>query len=84
MLFVAIVVYAVAMIVANLTVAAFGPAVTPINAFFLVGLDLTLRDWLPHPFAGVADGRADCFDRRVDLFAKPGYGNNCGGQHVRV
>ena len=46
MLFVAVVVYAVALIVANLTVAAFGPAVTSINAFFLVGLDLTLRDWL--------------------------------------
>ena len=46
MLCVAVVVYAVAMMVANLTVAAFGPAVTPINAFFLIGLDLTLRDWL--------------------------------------
>lgn len=41
-----VILYAVAMIVANLTVAAFGPAVSPINAFLLIGLDLTLRDWL--------------------------------------
>jgi uncharacterized PurR-regulated membrane protein YhhQ (DUF165 family) len=38
--------YATAMIVANLTVAHFGPAISPVNAFFLIGLDLTLRDWL--------------------------------------
>jgi uncharacterized PurR-regulated membrane protein YhhQ (DUF165 family) len=42
----AIAVYAVAMTVANLLVAQFGPVVTPINAFVLIGLDLTLRDWL--------------------------------------
>lgn len=38
--------YAAAMILANLTVAAFGPMVTPINAFILIGMDLALRDWL--------------------------------------
>lgn len=38
--------YAAAMVAANLTVAAFGPGISPINAFFLIGLDLTLRDWL--------------------------------------
>jgi uncharacterized PurR-regulated membrane protein YhhQ (DUF165 family) len=38
--------YAVAMTVANLLVATFGPSISPINAFFLIGLDLTLRDWL--------------------------------------
>jgi uncharacterized PurR-regulated membrane protein YhhQ (DUF165 family) len=42
----AILVYAVAMTLANLSVAAFGPAVSPINAFLLIGLDLALRDWL--------------------------------------
>ncbi len=42
----AIVVYTIAMVGANLSVAAFGPSVTPINAFLLIGLDLTLRDWL--------------------------------------
>lgn len=42
----AIAIYALAMVLANLSVAAFGPVVTPINAFLLIGLDLTLRDWL--------------------------------------
>lgn len=42
----AILAYAVAMTCANLTVFAFGPWVSPINAFFLIGLDLTLRDHL--------------------------------------
>ena len=43
---IAIAVYAIAMTLANLSVAAFGPSVTPINAFVLIGLDLALRDWL--------------------------------------
>lgn len=38
--------YASAIIGANLLAAAFGPGVTPITAFVLIGLDLTLRDWL--------------------------------------
>jgi uncharacterized PurR-regulated membrane protein YhhQ (DUF165 family) len=42
----AVLVYATAMILANLSVATFGPSVTPINAFVLIGLDLTMRDWL--------------------------------------
>lgn len=42
----AIAVYAVSIIAANLIVAALGPWVSPINSFFLIGLDLTLRDWL--------------------------------------
>ena len=42
----ALITYAVAMIAANLLVATFGPSVTAINAFLLIGLDLTLRDWL--------------------------------------
>ena len=46
MLYISIVIYAAAMTVANLSIAAFGPWVSPINAFFLIGLDLTLRDWL--------------------------------------
>jgi uncharacterized PurR-regulated membrane protein YhhQ (DUF165 family) len=43
---IAIAAYALAMTLANLSVAALGPSVTPINAFFLIGLDLALRDWL--------------------------------------
>lgn len=46
MLILAIAIYAVAMIAANLSVATWGPAVSPINAFVLIGLDLALRDWL--------------------------------------
>lgn len=43
---IALIAYAVSMTIANLLVMQFGPAITPINAFFLIGLDLTLRDWL--------------------------------------
>jgi uncharacterized PurR-regulated membrane protein YhhQ (DUF165 family) len=46
MLIVALVIYAFAMTLANLLAMKFGPAITPINAFVLIGLDLTLRDWL--------------------------------------
>lgn len=43
---IAIATYAAALVIANLLVVRFGPAVTPLNAFVLIGLDLTLRDWL--------------------------------------
>lgn len=46
MLVIAILVYAAAMTLANLSVAAFGPWISPINSFVLIGLDLALRDWL--------------------------------------
>lgn len=46
MLTIAILIYAAAMTVANLSIAHFGPWVSPINAFVLIGLDLALRDWL--------------------------------------
>ena len=39
-------VYLAALVLANLSVATFGPVVTPINAFLLIGLDLSLRDYL--------------------------------------
>lgn len=45
-LLIAIGIYAVAMTLANLSVVKFGPSITPINAFILIGLDLALRDWL--------------------------------------
>jgi uncharacterized PurR-regulated membrane protein YhhQ (DUF165 family) len=45
-LIIAIAAYAAAMTIANLSVATFGPSITPINAFVLIGLDLALRDWL--------------------------------------
>ena len=46
MIYLAIIIYAAAMTLANLSVAAFGPSITPINAFVLIGLDLSLRNWL--------------------------------------
>lgn len=42
----AILIYAAAMTLANLSVAMWGPWASPINAFVLIGLDLTMRDWL--------------------------------------
>lgn len=46
MLILAVALYAVTIIAANLLVAQFGPAITPVLAFFCIGLDLALRDWL--------------------------------------
>ena len=43
---IAVLIYAAAMTLANLSVATFGPAISPVNAFVLIGLDLALRDWL--------------------------------------
>ena len=43
---IAILIYAVAMTMANLSIATWGPWVSPINSFVLIGLDLALRDWL--------------------------------------
>jgi len=45
-------IYLAAVVAANLSVAAFGPIVTPINAFFLIGLDLSLRDVLHARWSG--------------------------------
>lgn len=46
MFVIAIGIYALAMTAANMSVAMFGPSVTPINAFVFIGLDLALRDLL--------------------------------------
>ena len=40
-----------AIVAANFSVATFGPMVTPINAFLLIGLDLSLRDSLHDKWA---------------------------------
>ena len=42
----AIALYAAAMTLANLSIAYWGPWVSPINAFLFIGLDLALRDLL--------------------------------------
>lgn len=41
-----ILLYLVAIVAANLTVVAFGPSVTIVNAFLFIGLDITTRDRL--------------------------------------
>ena len=46
MIYIAIGIYTIAMTLANLSIAAFGLWVSPINAFLFIGLDLTLRDLL--------------------------------------
>lgn len=47
-----VVLYLVAIILANLTVAAFGPGMTIVNAFLFIGLDLTARDRLHDAWRG--------------------------------
>ena len=42
----ALLIYALAMTLANLAVAKFGPSITGLTAFIMIGLDLALRDWL--------------------------------------
>jgi hypothetical protein len=48
----AVILYAAAMVGANLSVAAFGPWISPVNAFLLIGLDLSLRDHLHDRWTG--------------------------------
>lgn len=48
----AVVVYICAVALANVLVSAFGPAWSVVNAFFLIGLDLSLRDYLHDGFRG--------------------------------
>lgn len=44
--------YLIAIVAANLLVAAFGPAVAVVNAFLFIGLDLTARDALHEAWRG--------------------------------
>ena len=44
--------YLAAIVAANLTVAAFGPSLTIVNAFLFIGLDLTARDSLHQAWEG--------------------------------
>jgi queuosine precursor transporter len=47
-----VVMYLVAIVLANLSVAAFGPGVAIVNAFLFIGLDLTARDHLHDAWRG--------------------------------
>ena len=48
----AILIFLLAIVAANLSVAYFGPISTPINAFLLIGLDLSLRDHIHEKWHG--------------------------------
>lgn len=48
----AVLVFLIAIVLANLSVAYFGPVSTPINAFILIGLDLSLRDRMHEKWHG--------------------------------
>lgn len=47
-----VILYLVAIVLANLSVATFGPSVTILNAFLFIGLDLTARDKLHEGWKG--------------------------------
>lgn len=47
-----IAIYCLAIVAANLSIAAFGPWMSPVNSFLLIGLDLSLRDRLHDRWAG--------------------------------
>ena len=47
-----ILIFLLAIVLANLSVAYFGPVSTPINAFLLIGLDLSLRDRIHEQWHG--------------------------------
>lgn len=47
-----VILYLVAIVLANLTVAAFGPSMVIVNAFLFIGLDLTARDHLHDAWRG--------------------------------
>ncbi len=49
---IAVTIYFAAIVVANLSIVAIGPWVSPLNAFLLIGLDLTLRDHLHDSWQG--------------------------------
>lgn len=49
---IAVVVYFLAIIISNLSIAYFGAWVSPINSFLLIGLDLSLRDHLHDRWQG--------------------------------
>jgi hypothetical protein len=48
----AILIFLIAIVLANLSVAYFGPISTPFNAFILIGLDLSLRDHIHEKWHG--------------------------------
>jgi uncharacterized PurR-regulated membrane protein YhhQ (DUF165 family) len=71
MLTIAILVYATAMTLANLSVAHFGPWVSPLNSFVLIGVTLSLRDWLHFHLTRLQMGLLILFTGCLTYFLNP-------------
>jgi uncharacterized PurR-regulated membrane protein YhhQ (DUF165 family) len=74
MLIAAIFIYAAAMTLANLSIATWGPWVSPINAFILIGLDLALRDWLHMRLRAWQMGALICASGLITYMLNPAAG----------
>jgi hypothetical protein len=53
--------YVLAMVLANASIAYFGPWISPLNSFVLIGFDLAMRDWLHVRISGQAMAVLICF-----------------------
>ncbi len=71
-----LVLFVAALVCANLSVAMFGPWVSPINAFLLIGLDLSIRDKLHDKWSGnpVKIGGLIAFSGVVSYLLNPATG----------
>jgi hypothetical protein len=74
--------YLAAIVVANLTVAWFGPGITIVNAFWLIGLDLTLRDRLHDRWHG--DGLALRMGALIAAGGAISYALNAGAGQIAL
>lgn len=79
---IAVAVYFAAIVGANLSVAQFGPWISPLNAFLLIGLDLALRDRIHEAWRGKA-----LWPRMIALVAGAGlvsYLLNPAAAHIAI
>lgn len=74
MTYIAIVIYAAAMTAANLLISVFGPWISPINSFFLIGLDLALRDFLHTKLKAYQMGALIVFSGSITYVLNPAAG----------
>lgn len=74
MIYVAALIYAIALVLANVSIATWGPGVAWINALVLIGLDLALRDWLHLKLDRLEMLGLICASAMLTLFLSPGSG----------
>lgn len=67
-------IYILAICAANLLVAKFGPWITPVNAFFLVGLDMVLRDVLHERHGAIRSVLLSVVAGLISYFINPASG----------